>query len=45
MIKLEYGDALMIYCFGSVNCADTIERFKAIIPSVANEDIRDQLHF
>lgn len=32
MLKLEYGDALIIYSIGTVNCADTIDRLKAIIP-------------
>ena len=38
-----YGDAMLIYCFVSVNREDTIERFTRIIPHVANEDIRAQM--
>lgn len=36
-MKLEYGDAMMIYCFGCVNREDTIARFTHVIPHVANE--------
>ena len=42
-MNLEYGDAMMIYCIGSVNREDTIERFTRIIPHVGNEDVRDQM--
>ena len=43
MLKLEYGDALIIYSIGTVNSADTIDRLKDIIPYVGNEDIRTQM--
>lgn len=43
MMRLEYGDALMIYCIGSVDRTDTVERFRAIIPHVGNEDISAQM--
>ena len=40
MMKLEYGNALIIYGFGSVDCADTIDRLTAAISNMANENIR-----
>ena len=42
-MSLEYGDAMMIYCIGSVNREDTIERFTRIITHVGNDEIRDQM--
>lgn len=42
-MKLEYGDAMMIYCFGCVNREDTVARLGCIIPHVGNEDVRNQM--
>ena len=42
-LNLVYGDAMMIYCFGSVNREDTVERFRRIIPHVGNEEVRAQM--
>ena len=42
-MKLEYGDAMMVYCIGCVNREDTIARFEHIIPHVGNEEVRSQM--
>lgn len=41
--NLVFGDDLIMYCFGSVNCEDTIARLGCIIPHVGNEEIRTQM--
>lgn len=43
MMDYEYGDNLMIYCFGSVSREDTVERLRTAVASVAHPDIRRQM--
>ena len=43
MMDYEYGDNLMIYCFGTVSRQDTIDRLRAVITNVAHPDIRRQM--
>jgi len=43
MMDYEYGDNLMIYCFGTVSREDTIDRLRAVITNVAHPDIRRQM--
>ena len=43
MMDYEYGDNLMVYCFGSVSREDTIDRLSSAIASVAHPDIRRQM--
>ena len=42
-MNLVYGDAMLIYCIGCVDCEDTIARFEQIIPRVGNEEVRAQI--
>ena len=39
-MRIVFGDDLIMYCFGSVSCEDTLERLTRVIPYVGNEEIR-----
>lgn len=40
---LVYGDAMLIYCIGCVDCEDTIAHFEQTIPHVEDEEVRAQM--